>query len=41
MKTDQASLFGFPNSFLGLVGFSVMLTLAVLVAAEVAPVTNW
>jgi uncharacterized membrane protein len=35
MKTDQASLFGFPNSFLGLVGFSVMLTLAVLVAAEV------
>ena len=35
MKTDQASLFGFPNSFLGMVGFSVMLTISVLVAAQV------
>lgn len=34
MKTDQASLFGFPNSFLGLVGFSVMLTISVLMAAR-------
>ena len=26
MKTPQASLFGFPNSLLGILGFSIMLT---------------
>ena len=35
MKTAQASVFGFPNSFLGLVGFGIMLTFSVLVAARV------
>lgn len=35
MSTDQASLLGFPNPFLGLVGFSIMLTLGTLLAAGV------
>ncbi len=35
MVTEQASAFGFPNPFLGLIGFSVMLTLAVLLIAQV------
>lgn len=30
VTTDQASLFGFPNTFLGIVGFSVVTTLGVL-----------
>ncbi len=30
MKTDQASLFGFPNPLLGLVGFAVVITLGVV-----------
>ncbi len=33
MVTDQASAFGFPNPFLGLIGFSVMLTVGVLLAS--------
>ncbi len=33
MVTDQASVFGFANSLLGLIGFSVVLTLGVLVAS--------
>lgn len=40
MKTDQASVFGFPNSLLGVVGFSVVLTLGVLVASRVT-VPRW
>lgn len=35
MATDQAAVFGFPNPFLGVVGFSVMLTVAVVLAAGV------
>jgi uncharacterized membrane protein len=35
MTTEQASVFGFPNAFLGLVGFSVMVTVSVLVASDV------
>jgi uncharacterized membrane protein len=30
MKTWQASLFGFPNSFIGLMGYSVVVTVAVI-----------
>lgn len=30
MKTDQASLFGFPNPLLGIVGFAVLITIAVV-----------
>lgn len=30
MKTWQASLFGFPNSFIGLMGYSVVITVAVV-----------
>lgn len=37
MVTDQASAFGFPNPFLGLIGFSVVITLGVLLAAGVRP----
>ncbi len=33
MRTDQASLFGFPNSLLGLVGFTVVLATAAGLAA--------
>lgn len=33
ITTDQASAFGFPNPFLGLVGFAVIATLGVLLAA--------
>lgn len=36
MESDQASAFGFPNSVLGIIGFAVVLTLGVLVAARVA-----
>lgn len=35
MKTDQAALFGFPNPFLGLMGFPVLITLAVLLVSGV------
>lgn len=33
MASDQAAVFGFPNPFLGLVGFAIMLTVGVLVAS--------
>ncbi|KRF11320.1 hypothetical protein ASG90_16285 [Nocardioides sp. Soil797] len=33
MATDQAAVFGFPNPFLGVIGFSVMLTVAALLVA--------
>ncbi|MBC9704782.1 MAG: vitamin K epoxide reductase family protein [Enterococcus sp.] len=35
MKTTQASLFGFPNPFLGIMGFPVLITLAVLLISGV------
>lgn len=35
MKTDQASVFGFPNPYLGVAGFAIMITFAVLVAGRV------
>lgn len=35
IRTDQASVFGFPNPFLGLIGFSILLTLGVLMASNV------
>jgi uncharacterized membrane protein len=35
MGSDQASLFGFPNPFLGIAGFAVVITLAVLHLAKV------
>lgn len=33
INTDQASVFGFPNPIMGIVGFSVVVTLAVLLLA--------
>jgi uncharacterized membrane protein len=36
MDSDQASAFGFANSIIGIIGFAVVLTLGVLVAARVA-----
>ncbi|MGV9679578.1 vitamin K epoxide reductase family protein [Nocardia sp. NPDC003482] len=35
MATDQAAVFGFPNPLIGVVGFSVAVTLAVLAVAGV------
>lgn len=35
INTDQASAFGFPNPIIGIVGFTVVLTLGVLLAAGV------
>lgn len=35
MVTDQAQAFGFPNPYLGLIGFSIMLTVGVLLASRV------
>ncbi|WP_341925384.1 vitamin K epoxide reductase family protein [Nocardioides psychrotolerans] len=40
MVTDQASAFGFPNSLLGLVGFSVVVTVGVLLASG-ARLPSW
>lgn len=35
MKTDQASAFGFPNMFIGLIGFAVVITIALLGLSKV------
>ena len=35
MKTGEAEVFGFPNSLLGLIGFSVIITLGVLLMAKI------
>ncbi|TIC84585.1 vitamin K epoxide reductase family protein [Nocardioides sp. GY 10127] len=35
MVTDQAALFGFPNPFLGILGFSVVVTVGVILASGV------
>ncbi|MCM0620212.1 vitamin K epoxide reductase family protein [Nocardioides bruguierae] len=35
MSTDQAALFGFPNPFLGILGFSVVVTVGVVLASGV------
>ncbi len=35
MESEQASAFGFANSIIGVIGFSIVLTLGVLVAARV------
>ena len=35
MKTGEAEVFGFPNSLLGLIGFSVIITLGVLLLAKI------
>lgn len=40
MGSDQSAAFGFPNSFIGIVGFSVVLTLGVVVLAG-SSVPNW
>lgn len=40
MTTDQASVLGFPNPLLGVVAFTVVLTLGVLVTARV-PLPRW
>jgi len=40
MTTDQASVLGFPNPLLGVVAFTVVLTLGVLVTARV-PLPHW
>ncbi len=37
MVTDQAEVFGFPNPFMGLIGFSVVVTLGAVVAAGLVP----
>lgn len=36
MVTDQASAFGFPNPYLGIMGFAIMLTVGVVLAAKVS-----
>lgn len=38
--TDQASVFGFPNPIIGLIGYSVVITLAVLLISKVS-LPNW
>lgn len=38
--TDQASVFGFPNPIIGLAGYSVVITLAVLLISKVS-LPNW
>ena len=38
--TEQASVFGFPNPIIGLISFSVVITLAVLLVARVV-LPNW
>ena len=38
--TEQASLFGFPNPLIGLAGYSVIITLAVLLISRVA-IPKW
>ena len=35
MKTSEAEVFGFPNSLLGLIGFSIIITLGVLLMAKI------
>lgn len=40
MKTDQASLFGFPNPFLGLIGFAIVVTLGVVLLSG-ARLAEW
>jgi uncharacterized membrane protein len=40
MKTDQAEAFGFPNPLIGLIAFTVVVTVGVLVAARV-PLPRW
>lgn len=40
MDSAQSATFGFPNSFIGVVGFSVVLTLGVVVLAG-SPLPNW
>jgi uncharacterized membrane protein len=40
MASPQSAVFGFPNSFIGVVGFSVVLTLGVVALAG-SPLPNW
>lgn len=40
MKTSQAALFGFPNPFLGVVGFAVVITVAMVLLAG-ASLPRW
>jgi len=40
MGSDQSAVFGFPNSFIGVIGFSVVLTLGVVALAG-SPLPNW
>jgi uncharacterized membrane protein len=40
MASGQSAVFGFPNSFIGVVGFSVVLTLGVVALAG-SPLSNW
>jgi uncharacterized membrane protein len=40
MASPQSAAFGFPNSFIGVVGFSVVLTLGVVLLAG-SPLPNW
>lgn len=40
MASPQSAAFGFPNSFIGVVGFSVVLTLGVVVLGG-SPLPNW
>ena len=40
MDSAQSAAFGFPNSFIGIVGFSVVLTLGVVLLAG-SPLPNW
>jgi len=41
MASPQSAAFGFPNSFLGVIGFAVVLTLGVVWLAETGPARGW
>lgn len=41
IATDQASAFGFPNPFIGLVGFAVVVTTGVVLLAGIGKLKRW
>lgn len=41
MESDQASAFGFPNPFIGIVGFSVVITIGMAILAGAAKLKRW
>jgi uncharacterized membrane protein len=41
MESEQASAFGFPNPFIGIVGFSVVITIGMAILAGAAKFKRW